>query len=541
MKQEFTLQQSKKINEMSTKETLVYYLFLTFGLILTVAWGTWWFNSDHISQNFNGDAHVFDYILFCTLSYVVWHHILMEVFAWIMAAHMKRPEYVAPAPGIRVAYLTAFVPGSEPLSLLEQTLRAMVLVEYPHDTWLLDEGNDDGAKEICARLGVKHYSRKGKEEFNTLSGRFTLRTKGGNYNSWLHHYISDYDVVAQHDMDFIPKPNFLIRTLGYFKDPTVAFIGTPQVYGNEEESWIARGASQQTYSFYGPLQKGFYGNDMTLLIGANHIFRTKAYEDIEGYTAHIAEDMLTGMKLYAHENHWKSVYVPEVLLVGEGPSSWQAYFAQQMRWAYGCMDIAFRHAPSLFRNMKFRHVCNYFILMQFYFAGLAQAVGIVLLVLYFTCGFTPANMPLLPVLVLYVPLVIYQIIFNLWLQRFNIVPETERGLLLAGRLLALAVWPIYFLAFIGVVRGKRLSYVVTPKGKNQTSIYQPRLFMIHGILGIFTLSGLLIGYLKGHFAGPMVFWAVINTLFMLYFVVAETMPLVYVKFRQRTFKISTIL
>ncbi len=521
-----------KISEMSTKESLVYYLFLTGGLVLTIAWGTWWFQFDHVASNFRGYARAVDYFLFIVLSYIVWHHLIMEVFGWVMAAHMKRPQYMPPPAGMKVAYLTAFVPGSEPYSLLEKTLEAMVAVEYPHDTWLLDEGNDDAAKEICARLGVRHYSRKGKEEFNTPFGRFAHKTKGGNYNSWLHHYLKDYDVVAQHDMDFIPKPYFLTRTLGYFRDPAVAFIGTPQVYGNESESWITRGASQQTYSFYGPLQKGFFGNDMTLLIGANHIFRTRAYEDIEGYTAHITEDMLTGMKLYAHESRWESVYVPEALLIGEGPGTWQAYFAQQMRWAYGCMDIAFRHAPNLFKSMRVRHICNYFFLMQFYFAGVAQAVGVLLLVLYFIFGITPASMTLFPVLVLYAPLLVYQLLFNLWLQRFNIIPETERGLLLEGRLLLLAVWPVYFLAFIGVVRGKRLTYVVTPKRKNQLSIYQPQLFLVHALLGVATLLGMGIGYLNGNFAGPMVFWATLNTVFMLYFALAETILVMYADARK---------
>lgn len=520
-----------KINEMSLSETIIYLFLLTFGLLLTFVWGVWWFQIDHVANNFANEWHIFDYALFIILSYIVWHHIMMEVFSWVVVAHMKRPQYIPPRRGLRVAYLTAFVPGSEPYDVLEKTLQAMVDVEYPHDTWLLDEGDDDTAKEICKRLGVRHYSRKGKEEFNTLTGRFARKTKGGNYNSWLHHYVEEYDVVAQHDMDFIPKPYFLTRTLGYFTDPEVAFVGCPQIYGNEWASWIARGASEQTYSFYGPLQKGFFGNDMTLLIGANHIFRTDAYKDIEGYSAHITEDMLTGMKLYAHKKRWQSVYVPEALLIGEGPTTWGAYFAQQMRWAYGCMDIAFRHSPDLLLKMRFRHILNYFFLMQYYFAGIAQAVGIMLLVMYFVFGITPAAMALLPVLIIYVPLIIFQIAFNMWLQRFNIIPEKERGLLLRGRLLLLAVWPIFFLAFIGVMRGKRLTYAITPKGSAQISIYQPKLFLIHFVLGLLTLVSLVIGYFNDNFAGPMVFWAIINTVFMLYFVVAETAPAAYQRTR----------
>lgn len=515
----------QKLDEMNLLQRISYLILFSLGLSLTLFFGVWWFEPSHISQNFHGILHVLDFGLFVLLSYIVWHQIVMDVFAWYVAGYTKVPKQIPAEQGLRVAYLTAFVPGSEPYSMLEKTLKAMTEVDYPHDTWLLDEGNAKEAQELCKKYGVNHYSRAGREEFNTSSGKFTKKTKGGNYNSWLHHHIDSYDVIAQHDMDFIPRKDFLKKTLGYFRDPKVAFVGTPQIYGNLNESWIARGAAEQTYTFYGPLQKGFFGHDMTLLIGANHIFRTTAYKAIDGYTAHITEDMLTGMKLYAHETDWKSVYVPEALLVGEGPSTWAAYFAQQMRWAYGCMDIAFRHAPSLFPTMRGNHTLNYSILMQFYFSGVAQVVGIVLLTIYFIFGVTPANMPLLPIFVLYVPLLAYQLIFQLWLQQLNILPRIERGLLLCGKLLNLAVWPIYFLAFIGVLRGERLSYVVTPKGDQQETVYQPRLFLIHSILGFTTLAGIGIGILTHHISGPMIFWAILNSTFMLYFLVAETSPL----------------
>lgn len=508
-----------------TRTERVYFVFLTFfGISLTTIFGVWWFDSSHVSQNFAGGKHIFDYILFVILSYIVWHHILMELFAWYIAAYAKHPApALVPQNNLRVAYLTAFVPGAEPYSVLEKTLEAMAAVDYPHDTWLLDEGNDDEAKRICIKHGVNHYSRNGIEHFNTVNGKFAKKTKGGNYNSWLHHYDTHYDIVAQHDMDFIPTKDFLTQTLGYFRDPNVAFVGTPQIYGNLDESWIARGAAEQTYGFYGPLQKGFYGHDMTLLIGANHIMRMQAYKDIGGYLAHITEDLLTGMKLYTHENKWKGVYVPKILLVGEGPATWSSYFAQQMRWAYGCMDIFFRHSPNLLPKMRLRHFANYAVLQQFYFSGIAQVSGVILLTLYFLFGVTSANMSFLPILVLYIPLIVYQIIFSLWLQKLNIDPKNESGLLLRGRLLSLAVWPIFFLAFIGAVRGKRLTYVVTPKGAGQDVNATPSLFIPHLILGSISLIGMMIGFYTDHDAPQILFWAILNTFVMYYFFFSEAL------------------
>jgi cellulose synthase/poly-beta-1,6-N-acetylglucosamine synthase-like glycosyltransferase len=510
---------------MIAKEKNKFTALFVVGITLTAVFGVWWFWPSHIPNNFTGASHVADYIFFLLLSYIVWHEIMLEVFSWYVAAYIKDPEIpVTPPPNLRVAYLTAFVPGVESYDVLEKTLMAMTQVDYPHDTWLLDEGDDRVAKEICKKHGVNHYSRKGQENFNTNSGKFTKKTKGGNYNSWLHYYDHDYDIVAQHDVDFVPKQNFLMRTLGYFRDPSVAFVGTPQMYGNINGSWLARGAAEQTYGFYGPLQKGLHGHNMTLLIGANHVMRMDAYRDIDGYTAHITEDMLTGMKIYTREKKWKSVYVPEVLLIGEGPETWTSYFNQQMRWAYGCMDIAFRHAPDLLPKMKPRHIFNYLILLQFYFSGLTQFVGVTLLTIYFIFGFSPANMSLWPLFVLYLPLMIYQVLFQSWLQRFNIQPKIENGLMLRGKLLSLAAWPVFFLAFISVVQGKHLSYVVTPKGDAQPSSYKPSLFMPHFILGSITLLGMIIGVALRHSSGPMIFWASLNTIVMYYFFFKEAVP-----------------
>lgn len=510
---------------MSKRQRIRFFVLLFIGIGITTAFGIWWFQPSHIANNFGGWPHIFDYLLFVVLTYIVWHQIVMELFAWYVAAHVKCPDdTVTPEDHLRVAYLTAFVPGIEPYSILENTLKAMVGVDYPHDTWLLDEGDDDEAKRICERYGVKYYSRKGKAHFNTDSGKFVKKTKGGNYNSWLHHYDRDYDIVAQHDIDFIPRKDFLMRSLGYFRDPSVAFVGGPQVYGNLDESWIARGAAEQTYGFYGLMQKGFYGMDMTLLIGANHIVRTEAYRDIDGYSAHIAEDMLTGMKLYAHKKHWKSVYVPETLLLGEGPTTWVSYFGQQMRWAYGCMDIVFRHAPRLLPKMNLRRIFNYVVLQQFYFSGIAQVAGIALLTLYFIFGIAPGNLGLLPIIALYVPLIVYQMLFQVWLQRLNVNPETEKGFLPYGKLLSLASLPIFFIAFIGVIRGKRLTYVVTPKGAQQEALRTPSLFIPHLILGSITLIDIVAGLALQHEAGPMLFWAILNTVIMYGFFFSEAVP-----------------
>ena len=222
-------------------------------------------------------------------------------------------------------------------------------------------------------MAFEYFTRNGIPEYNTRSGPFAERTKGDNHNAW-HAHGSDYDIVAQIDTDFTPRPDFLTRTLGYFNDTDVAFVGTPQVYGNTEESIVARGAAQKQFSFYGPIMQGMSGMNSALMIGANHVVRVAALKEIGYYAGHITEDLLTGMTI--HTSRWKSIYVPEILAVGEAPTTWAAYFNQQMRWAYGCIDILFHHSPKLLVQMGPRRLFRYLVLQQYYFSGLSLGLGV---------------------------------------------------------------------------------------------------------------------------------------------------------------------
>ncbi|HEX6871223.1 MAG TPA: glycosyl transferase family 2, partial [Micromonosporaceae bacterium] len=171
--------------------------------------------------------------------------LLQNVAVWVYALNAKDPIPVDPPVGWRVALLTTIVPNKEPIEIVERTLRKMQQIAYcGHvDVWILDEGDDAEVKAMAARLGVRHFTRKGRPEYNRPHGPFRARSKAGNHNAWRAEHEHEYDVVAQMDPDHVPLPCFLERTLGYFRDCDVAFVVAPQVYGNMYDNWIAHGAS----------------------------------------------------------------------------------------------------------------------------------------------------------------------------------------------------------------------------------------------------------------------------------------------------------
>ena len=487
-------------------------MFSAFSLVAIGVFAFWWFRISHIPDNFSGTLKVLDWLLFAAVSYVIWHPLVMEVLSWVISSNIKEIREQTPLDGVRVAFITTIVPKNEPVELLHKCLPAMVNAEYPHDTWLLDEGNNEEIQKICDTYGVKYFTRFGKDEYNTHGGKFT-RTKGGNHNSWYEAYGNDYDFVAQVDTDFVPDSNFLTKTLGYFRDPEVAFVGTPQVYGNTSDSFVALGASQQQFSFYGAILRGLSGMGMTLLIGANHVLRVSAFKRVNHYTAHITEDLVTGMKL--HADGWKSVYVPFALAVGEGPSTWESYFNQQLRWAYGCIDILFRHSFRHFRKMKLRQAIYYFFLQQHYFSGLAMALGTIFISLYFFFGIRAADVDITKFFIGYSGVALVCWLMSVWMQQFDVVKKSEGKLFLAGKIVSIAVWPIWFIASVRSLTGQRMNYKVTPKGEGASiASVSLRPFIPHFIFAVISIAGLCSSFFTLRQSPLMIFWALISAVFM---------------------------
>lgn len=418
---------------------------------------------------------------------------------WLFAGYAKDPIPTRPQPGLRVAVLTTIVPGKEPFYLVERTLRAMKRIAHdgPVDVWLLDEGDDPDVRAACADMGVMHFSRKGVRTYNMPAGPFKAKTKHGNHNAWRDNYESYYDVVAQMDPDHIPNVDFLTRTLGYFSDPDVAFVVAPQVYGNLDKSWIAHGAAVQAYIFHGVIQRGGNGMEAPLLIGTNHIYRPACFKEIAGYQDSIIEDHLTSMIVYSSSNpatgnRWKGVYTPDVLAVGEGPTSYTDYFNQQKRWAYGIWEIMAQHSPRVFPRLRPLQRVS-FGLLQFFYPSVAVSfvLGNLLSALYLTSGIA-TRLPMWQWGALWGASMASGLGLFFWLRRFNLASHERKEWGLSGMGLLLLAGPIYVTAMLARLARRPLAYAVTAKGDltspDTWSTFRPHLAWAGCAAALLTLS-----------------------------------------------------
>lgn len=248
-------------------------------------------------------------------------------------------DSVPPAPPCRKApgRIAVLIPTyNEPIDVLLPTVAAAAALEPDHETWVLDDGNRPAVRRLAAQLGVRYLAR-------------TERTgaKAGNVNHALS--VIDADFVAILDADHVAGRDFLVNTLGYFADPEVAFVQTPQDFYNLDSfehatrrgRWRAR-AQEQAYSeqalFYRVLQPGKNRWQAAFWCGTGAIVRMEALRQVGGVaTETVTEDIHTTIRM--HRLGWRSVYHNEVLSRGLAAADAGQYQLQRRRWGKGAMQV----------------------------------------------------------------------------------------------------------------------------------------------------------------------------------------------------------
>ncbi|MEV0898800.1 cellulose synthase catalytic subunit [Actinoplanes sp. NPDC049802] len=465
-----------------------------------------------------------DTALFATTVFMIGATALIELFRLVNVVTLclatlraRDPRPVPPDPSLRVAFLTTIVPGKEPVEMVERTLRAARRIRHPgrYHVWLLDEGDDPGVRAMCARIGVHHFSRRGVPDWNTPAGAFKARTKHGNYNAWVDRHGDRYDVFVSVDPDHVPLPNFCERLLGYFRDPDVAFVIGPQIYGNCDNV-ITRWAESQQYLFHSLLQRAGNRLGVPMLVGTNNAVRITALRSIGGLQDSITEDMATSLVAHATRNprtgrRWRSVYTPDVLAVGEGPSSWTDYFSQQHRWSRGTDEVCVAGFARMVHRLGVRRSLHYALLMAYYpLTAIAWLLGAATAACHVLLGAKGVQVPQEVWLMLYVDAAVFQVCLYLWNRRHNVSPHEEAGSSgLSGMLLSTLCAPIYVTSFLQAVLRRRAGFVVTPKG-DSASPDRLLTFRTHLRWAVFFAALLMVAAMTGHAHGFMWLWPSLN-------------------------------
>ncbi|MEU6059895.1 cellulose synthase catalytic subunit [Streptomyces sp. NPDC047097] len=472
----------------------------------------------HWTQREGGEAWLvrLDAVMLVSIG-LICTFMLVNVVSIAHATMVARdPVPVVAEPGLRVAFLTTYVPGKEPLAMVRATLEGARRVRHtgPLDVWLLDEGDDPGARALCAELGVRHFTRAAVPAWNRARGAHKARTKHGNYNAWIAAHGEAYDVFASVDTDHVPLPAFLERMLGYFRDPDVAFVVGPQVYGNYDGP-VTKAAESQQFLFHALIQRAGNRYRAPMFVGTNNAVRIAAVRQIGGLYDSITEDMATGFELHRRRNpatgrHWTSVYTPDVLAVGEGPASWTDFFTQQLRWSRGTYETVLRQYAGGFGRMPPGRLLNYTLMLVYYpMTAVNWFLGVLSCVLFLCLGASGTQVSTSVWLMLYSDAAALQIGLYLWNRRHNVSPhEPEGSGGLAGMVMSALSAPIYARSLLDAVLRRPSRFVVTPKG-GAASPDRPATFRVHLSWAAVLAGSLAASVYLHHTHAAMRTWAVL--------------------------------
>ncbi|HVD19822.1 MAG TPA: glycosyltransferase family 2 protein [Propionibacteriaceae bacterium] len=346
----------------------------------------------------------------------------------------------------------------EERSKIRATAAAAMAIKGKHRTWILDDGRSDDVQALAEELGC-HYVRR-------LSSN---GAKAGNINHALS--ITRGEFFCVFDADFVPKPEFLVETVPFFVNSNVAFVQTPQTYGNLI-NMVSRGAGYMQAVFYKFIQPGRNHFNAAFCVGTNVIFRRAAINDIGGiYTDSKSEDVWTSLML--HERGWKTIYIPKTLAVGDAPETIEAYTKQQLRWATGGFEIMLTHNPlSPRRKLTTDQRIMYLVTATHYLTGIAPALLLLVPPLEIFFDLRPVNLSIdvTTWLTFYAGFYLMQILlafYTLGSFRWEVL------------MLAAVSFPIYAQALVNAFAGKEQKWHVTGSTSKASSPFN---FMIPQIV-----------------------------------------------------------
>jgi len=513
------------------RSAITYWALVPLWIVGNLLFWSWWLRPAHVENPW----------LFALFSLAFGYDVTILPSAYIfLVGRMRRPQELAAPPGLRVALITLCVPSAESLEVIARQLRALRAVRYPHESWVLDEGNDPEVRAAARRLGVRYFTRAGIARYNQPHPPFKAKTKAGNVNAWLDAHGHEYDFFVQFDIDHRPRPDYLDRVLGYFQDPRVAWVQAPSIYGNRE-NWVARGAAEQELVLQGPLQQGFFGLSQTpFIIGSHCTYRMSAVREIGGFQPTRAEDHLDTVVLASRG--YRGVFVPEVIALGNGPEDFETYLRQQFAWAYSLIEVLFRYTPRFVWRFRPVQALQFLFVQTWYpFWSTSMLALFVMPLIVLITGTRPSNVAFLPFWLAFAPVGITSTAFWWWTRRWQL----PRGLSLSWRgvILHVARWPIVFWALINVLVRVKHPYMITPKGERASIPAIPFrsqvLYLAATWLSLLTVLVYLERGLAEDVQGYVLFvlWGV---LFMAA-VVAATVITDFVGLRQRGLRLATRL
>ncbi|OIT37690.1 PREDICTED: probable xyloglucan glycosyltransferase 12 [Nicotiana attenuata] len=245
------------------------------------------------------------------------------------------------------------IPMCNEKEVYQQSIAAVCCLEWPKSRFLIQilDDSDDPTTQTLIKEEVHKWQKEGA---NIIYRHRVIREgyKAGNLKSAMNcSYVQDYEFVAIFDADFQPTPDFLKRTVPYFKDnEDLGLVQARWSFVNKDENLLTR-LQHINLAFHFEVEQQVNGIFLNFFgfNGTAGVWRIKALEESGGWLERTTvEDMDIAVR--AHLHGWKFVFLNDVECQCELPESYEAYRKQQHRWHSGPMQLFRLCLPAIIKS-----------------------------------------------------------------------------------------------------------------------------------------------------------------------------------------------
>ena len=339
---------------------------------------------------------------------------------------------------------------NEPDFIIKRTIMGCQAINYPHkQVYILDDTERQSVKQLAQELGCHYIIRPDNSH-----------AKAGNLNNALKQ--TNGELIVVFDADFVPTTNFLERTVGFFQQPKMALVQTPQSFYNSDP--IARNLglekvlTSEEEVFYRYLQPIKDGAGSVVCAGTSFVVRRSALRDI-GYfaTDSVSEDYFTGIRLSA--KGYKLAYIDEKLSAGLAAESIGAHIDQRLRWVRGTLQAFFiKSNPLTIPGLSLWQRLGHLEGLVHWFTCLPRVFFLFVPLICIFAGLNPVLATLPEIIYIFLPY------YALLLTIFSWLNKRSRSILLSDVYSLIQAIPVSVTVIKVLLSPFSRGFQVTPKG-----------------------------------------------------------------------------
>ena len=266
----------------------------------------------------------------------------------LLLSRRARKEVRSPWPEEALPHVTVQLPVFNERHVVGRLIDAACAMDYPAhllEIQVLDDSDDDTSRIVEERaalwsargIRVEHVRRPTREGFKAGALAFGAAAARGDFHLVL-------------DADFVPPPDLVRRLLPPFQDQGVGMVQARWDHLNRNESWLTRGQAFFLDGHFLFEQGGRYaGGRFFNFNGTAGMWRRGCLDEAGGWQSDtLTEDL--DLSYRAQMAGWRFVYLDDVAVPAEIPSTVAALEVQQRRWSQGGIQTARKVLPELLRG-----------------------------------------------------------------------------------------------------------------------------------------------------------------------------------------------